>query len=99
MQICALVVGSRLNRTEPPERKVIEQFSALLRFLQASGRCRACYRVHRSMFFLILRLVYDYLHRQQCSEGLLIQHTVYRTVPAPWSRLFEATAPYTTTTW
>ena len=51
------------------------------------------------MFFLILRLVYDYLHRQQCSEGLLIQHTVYRTVPAPWSRLFEATAPYTTTTW
>jgi predicted unusual protein kinase regulating ubiquinone biosynthesis (AarF/ABC1/UbiB family) len=46
VQICALVVGSRLNRTEPPERKVIEQFSALLRFLQASGRCRACYRVH-----------------------------------------------------
>jgi hypothetical protein len=33
------------------------------------------------------------------SEGLLIQHTVYHTDPAPWSRLFEATAPYTTTTW
>jgi hypothetical protein len=60
------------------------------------------YRVHFPPSNIILSTTVR-LSIYRAPEGLLIhiqqQHTVYRTVPAPWSRLFEATAPYTTTSW